>query len=125
MGKRYCRTPNCPNTVAMGYGQPTTCESCHQRLGLTDRQSRTGSHWSDWNRGTSTERGYGVAWRRIRDAVLNDEPLCRSCAQQRKTTVATQVHHIIGRADGGTDERSNLEPRCDACHRATTAKRKR
>jgi len=99
------------------------CEACRQREGLTDRQARTGSHWSDWNRGTSTERGYGVAWRALRAQVLAAANYqCRPCAAEGFITYATQVHHIKAKADGGTDDVNNLEPVCDACHRRLTAK---
>jgi 5-methylcytosine-specific restriction protein A len=113
---RACRTPRCPGLVERGY-----CETCRARLGLTDRQARTGSHWSDWNRGTSTQRGYGVEWRRLREQVLTAEPLCRPCQQQHRVSIAKEVHHIIAKADGGTDALSNLEPRCVSCHRTATA----
>jgi 5-methylcytosine-specific restriction protein A len=89
--------------VTRGY-----CDACRQRLGITERQAKTGSHWHDWTRGTSTQRGYGATWRRIRDQVLRNEPLCRSCHAQNVVTLATQVHHIKARADGGTDDLSKL-----------------
>lgn len=118
---RPCRTPQCPNLVDQGY-----CDACRQKLGLTDRQARTGSHWSDWNRGTSTERGYGAPWRRLRDEVLREaEHMCVPCRREGRLALAREVHHIIARADGGTDDKTNLEARCTDCHRRATAAMRR
>lgn len=39
-------------------------------------------------------------------------------------TPATTVDHIIPRHMGGTSEDSNLQPLCDICHDAKTAKEK-
>jgi hypothetical protein len=46
-------------------------------------------------RGTSTERGYDVVWRRIRAMVLADEPLCRECLKKGLVEAAREVDHII------------------------------
>lgn len=70
-----------------------------------------------WDHERSTqERGYGAPWRRLRDLVLNREPICRACRRRPATT----VDHIIPKADGGTDDESNLQPLCNPCHDAKT-----
>jgi 5-methylcytosine-specific restriction protein A len=83
----------------------------------------------DEKRGTSSQRGYGAAWRRLREMVLNEEPLCRDCLRRGLVTPATLVDHIQPLRDGGTNERANLAPLCVACHARKTAedvaKRKR
>ena len=67
-------------------------------------------------------RGYGPQWDRLRDEVLADEPLCRSCKAEGIATIATTVDHIVPKHKGGGDERSNLQPLCNDCHKAKTAK---
>jgi len=67
-------------------------------------------------RGSAHSRGYGVAWRRLREAVLDAEPLCRWCSQRGRVTPAQEVDHILPLRDGGTNERDNLQPLCCACH---------
>ncbi|GEB79233.1 hypothetical protein DDE01_06480 [Desulfovibrio desulfuricans] len=53
--------------------------------------------------------------------MLREEPLCRACAAQGRITAATDVDHIVSRAQGGTDDRANLQPLCHACHSRKTA----
>lgn len=69
-----------------------------------------------WDRGSSARRGYGHDWRKARGAILKDNPLCRACFGRGYITPATQVDHIVPKAKGGTDERSNLQPLCARCH---------
>lgn len=59
-------------------------------------------------------------WRRTSRLVLRTEPLCRRCKAEGKTTLATEVDHIIPREDGGSHERANLQPLCHSCHSAKT-----
>ncbi len=66
-------------------------------------------------RGSSAERGYGAAWRRLRGLILAREPLCRSCGRP-----AQEVDHIVPRALGGSDRRENLQALCSSCHSAKT-----
>ena len=67
---------------------------------------------------TTTERGYGWRWQKRREAILNREPLCRPCKQAGRVTPATEVDHIVPKAQGGTDHPDNLEPICHDCHEA-------
>lgn len=69
---------------------------------------------------TAAERGYGTAWRGARLAVLQDEPLCRECRRVGVVRLARPVDHIVPKANGGTDDRANLQPLCDAHHIAKT-----
>jgi 5-methylcytosine-specific restriction endonuclease McrA len=50
-------------------------------------------------------------WAGTRAKVLLEEPRCRWCGQP-----STEVDHIINRARGGTDARSNLAGMCRNCH---------
>ena len=73
-----------------------------------------------WDHGgrSTTERGYGAAWQRLRRQVLASCPLCVRCTEAGRVTPASQVHHIVPKADGGTDAIENLQPICDECHEA-------
>ena len=51
-----------------------------------------------------------------------DEPLCRECRKAGRIVPATDVDHRVARADGGTDDRSNLQPLCHACHSRKTVR---
>lgn len=100
---RPCSSPGCPALVATG-----RCPT-HQRALFAQQ---------DAQRGTSTERGYGVAWRRLRAQVLAEEPLCRACASEGFVTAAEEVDHAKPKALGGTDARENLQALC-ARHNAS------
>ncbi len=68
-------------------------------------------------RNTAHERGYGSAWRKVRQQALErDKHLCQDCLAKGRTTVAEQVDHIIPKAKGGTDDLSNCRSLCRPCH---------
>lgn len=69
--------------------------------------------------------GYDNAWRKLRNRRINEEPLCRHCAENGHITPATQVDHIIPRRDGGKDAWENTQSLCDDCHKAKTAEENR
>jgi 5-methylcytosine-specific restriction protein A len=70
-------------------------------------------------RGTSSQRGYGRCWQRLRLLVLARDPVCRhpGC-----TELATDADHIVPRSQGGADSLGNLQGLCHAHHSAKTAK---
>ena len=105
-----CRKAHCPNTTIEAHGY---CES-HKDLGS----------WGLWQsqRGTSTQRGYGAAWRRLRSIVLSrDDHLCQPCLKTNHITPANIVDHIRPKSHGGTNALSNLQAICDPCHKVKTA----
>lgn len=72
-------------------------------------------------RGTTTERGYGWAWQKLRLRILErDGGRCVLCARKGRDVVARHVDHIKPKAKGGTDAESNLQSLCVACHEAKT-----
>lgn len=75
-------------------------------------------------RGSSTARGYGQDWRRVRAQVLAREPLCRTCMAQGRVTEATEVHHEVSiRADSSRRlDPANLIPTCKPCHLSATGR---
>jgi len=70
--------------------------------------------WSE--RGSRHVRGYGTAWDKLRARILADEPLCRACRARGRVTEAKHLDHITPKAQGGTDDESNLQPLCPDCH---------
>jgi 5-methylcytosine-specific restriction protein A len=63
----------------------------------------------------------GRPWRKKRDAVMKrDCYLCQPCKAAGRLTLATQCDHKVPMAEGGTDEDTNLQAICDACHEAKT-----
>jgi 5-methylcytosine-specific restriction protein A len=104
-----CRYPGCPARVPSGF--------CPEHQSLSPK-------FANKARGSASQRGYGAAWRHIRAQVLREEPLCVLCSQQTpaRTTLATHVDHVVPKAAGGTDERSNLRGLCAAHHSEKTAR---
>lgn len=63
----------------------------------------------------------GRPWRRLRESILQrDSYLCQPCNAMGYTTEATMVDHIVPQAEGGTDDRVNLQAICDECHKVKT-----
>lgn len=110
--KRGCRSPMCPRTTQEAHGY------CADHAHLA-------SGWNKPGRGTAEQRGYGAEWRKIRAAVLRrDRFLCQCPDCKGRRLPATEVDHIISKAQGGTDEMSNLQAINVDCHaRKTHAER--
>lgn len=78
-----------------------------------------------WPTASRHARGYGTAWDKLRQQILKrDGYLCQPCMRQGIFTEATQVDHLKRKADGGTDDKGNLEATCKPCHDAKTAAEK-
>ncbi len=63
------------------------------------------------------------AYTRLRARLLRDEPLCRQCAAEGRTSEAAIMDHIIpmvDRADLALSP-SNVQPLCEFCHDAKSA----
>ena len=101
------------------------CRRCRaltrDRSGFCEAHRHSG--WAEWQQGkTSTQRGYGAPWRRLRIEVMNrDRGLCQTCKRAGRITQATEVDHIIPKHQNGTDSLTNTEAICSACHRAKTS----
>lgn len=72
--------------------------------------------------GSSSQRGYGGLHVRIRKALLRDEPNCRACAEEGRTTKATHADHVKPKCLGGPDERWNYQPLCVAHSRSKSGR---
>ncbi len=104
--------------------------ACHKRgcAGTTtDRSGYCEKHrnegWQQHQQGKSRhERGYGSQWDIKRARILKrDNHLCQNCLRNGRAEAAKTVDHIKAKAHGGTDDDSNLESICYACHKSKTA----
>ena len=98
-----CRVASCASRAAPG---STYC--------LTHRPTPT----YDLNRPSSPRRGYTAQWRAVRLGYLAWHPWCELCEGVK----ATEVHHVVPLANGGTHDPANLQALCKRCHSSLTAK---
>jgi 5-methylcytosine-specific restriction endonuclease McrA len=67
---------------------------------------------------SSTERGYGTEWRKLRLVHLAKQPLCVYCQKQGKVVQANVVDHI--KPHRGVEslqyDPDNLQSLCKPCH---------
>jgi 5-methylcytosine-specific restriction enzyme A len=97
---RPCLTPGCPELVR---GAPR----CPKHAQAKERE-----------RGSSTSRGYDNDWRRLRDRVLAERPLCVMCEAEGRIEPATVGDHIVPiKVDPSRRlDPSNVRPLCKAHH---------
>ena len=69
-------------------------------------------------RGSSCKRGYGSGWRKLREMILENQPICQhpGCEAQAK-----EVDHIVPLARGGDNSEANLQGLCHSHHSMKTA----
>ena len=61
-------------------------------------------------------------WRRLRELMLSQDPLCRTCSIAGRIALATVVDHIVPvKAGGARFDIANLQGLCVACHNRKTA----
>lgn len=85
----------------------------HQELAVGWRKRQVGK--------TTTERGYGHAWRKLGDRIyLRDRATCYVCKRLVLRSEA-DIDHKIPKEFGGTDDESNLGVICrKPCHQNKT-----
>lgn len=107
-----CKVPRC-HLMATGKDRYCVKHSDLEKVDQAQRYKR-----ADIKRGGKDPFYDSLAWLRLRQMVLNDEPLCRHCQRP-----AQMVDHITPRSQGGEDlDRANLQPLCHSCHAKKTAK---
>jgi len=107
---RPCNRGACTGLVRNG-----TCSVCGSQRRDKDRQY-------DQHRGTASQRGYDHNWAKVRRMQLAEYPLCADCKAEGITRLASEVHHVIARRDGGTNEFDNLMSLCKSHHSQRTAR---
>lgn len=94
---------------------------------LTTNPSRCDQHAALYaatvnrQRGSSTQRGYGSAWRRMARALVTEYRAtvgdhCPGYGVAAHASADLTADHIIPKAVGGTDEVANLRVLCRACN---------
>jgi len=112
---RPCTYPGCSALVRDG----ARCE----------RHKVYAGSFADSRRGSRHERGYGAAWDKLRRQILErDNYLCQPSLRAGRVVQATQVDHIVNKAEwlrvhgtlAGVDDPANLQAICEAEHRKKT-----
>ncbi|HET8886803.1 MAG TPA: HNH endonuclease signature motif containing protein [Salinimicrobium sp.] len=63
------------------------------------------------------------AWRKVRKAYIDKQPLCEKCIEEDKTVAAAFVDHIQRIEDGGAKlDEANLQSLCKHCHNSKSGK---
>lgn len=107
--KRPCTYPGCGELTDSG-----RCEA-HRRQPWREL---------DRQRGSASERGYNVRWRRARQAFLARSPLCAECQRNGRVEAATVVDHIQPHRGNMALfwDSSNWQSLCKACHDRKTSR---
>lgn len=74
---------------------------------------------------TQTERIRGGNLQRIREDYFRLKPLCVACEEAGRTSLATELDHIVPLWKGGADAPHNRQGLCSPCHAAKTAEEAR
>lgn len=103
MSKKLCLHPYCPNFAEPGSAY------CAKHKKQKDDRSTYKHHYL-----------YSLpSWRKLRRKFLNDNPVCAVCGAKATVVDHIQPHH------GNMDlfyAVDNLQPLCQSCHNAKTAK---
>jgi 5-methylcytosine-specific restriction protein A len=101
-----CSVPGCPELTARGGRCPTHAKEAEAA------------------RGTTTAKGYGTRWQRVRRRYLYAHPWCVLCS--KTATVADHFpesrRSLVARGVSDPDAWSRLRPLCTTCHNRETAK---
>ena len=108
MPRSACSTPGCPGRAVLRGRCVTHAEQVSRLI--------------EQERGTSTERGYGAAWRKKRNEYLLENPFCVQCWALGREQYAEEVDHIIPKRLGGADDESNEQALCKQHHSMKTMK---
>jgi 5-methylcytosine-specific restriction protein A len=104
--------------------RPRPCLDCGT---LTRNPSRCDDHQAAWQarqdrtRGTSHQRGYTRQWRRIATAAVAEWKAvngdwCPGWQVAPHPAADLTADHVVAKANGGTDEASNVQVLCRPCN---------
>ena len=107
--KRPCSHPGCPRLTNGRF-----CE---------EHAKAEAKRYEQYDRDPETRRRYGRVWKRMRDAYVQQHPVCELCQRDGQLVATEEVHHKVPLAEGGTHDRNNLISLCKACHAKIHAER--
>ena len=96
-----------------------------QRADLSRGSKLESMKFGDERRGSRQSRGYGADWDRLRPQILKRDGYvcqCEDCKAEGIVRTATHVDHKVPKAQGGTDDPSNLQSMNVKCHMRKTAR---
>lgn len=97
----------------------------HRPMGApTDAERAERNKLYDKKRGSAAKRWYDAKWIKIRNLVRAEEPLCRYCLKEGRTTATQEIDHILPHK-GNRElfiDRTNLQGLCKRCHSSKTAR---
>jgi 5-methylcytosine-specific restriction protein A len=99
---RLAHCGGCMRTYPIGELKRGRCPACAKAM----------QRAKDARRGTTTARGYGSEWRKLRAQVIAASPACAICGHTGSKDNPLSVDHILPRSQGGTDALSNLRVLC-------------
>ena len=99
------------------------CNNCRKIKGLScncvPKESHQGFKKTNYNLYNSRQ------WRTFSHQLRKDEPICRICNKEGRTTPCEMVDHIKPINKGGSIwDKSNLQPLCNKCHAKKSGKDK-
>jgi len=94
---------------------PCTYPGCPR---AAQHKGRCAEHRHLDRRPHSDDRGYDRTWRRLRQRVIAEQPLCVRCLERGIVRPADLVHHIVPISVDPTLRLAprNLQPLCRDCH---------
>ena len=107
--KRPCSHPGCPRLTNGRF-----CE---------EHAKAEAKRYEQYDRDPETRRRYGRVWKRIRDAYVQQHPVCELCQQDGRLVPTAEMHHKTPLAEGAPHARENLIALCKACHAKIHAER--
>jgi 5-methylcytosine-specific restriction enzyme A len=95
------------------------CAACQEKADVISKEK---TRRYDQARGTTTERGYGTDWQKVRAVQLREHPVCQCdrCREMGRVRPADTVHHIqpVERAPELRLDPGNLLSMGWGCHEA-------
>lgn len=116
--------------MALRPNKPCRARGCNALTrnagGYCDEHASQSSGWARRQdaAGSTTSRGYGYSWQKLREKVLRRDGYlcqCEECQALGRVRPAHEVDHRVPKAAGGTDALSNLRAMNHECHKRKTA----